>query len=556
MASTSRSLQENSLLNGRYQITRVLGRGGMGTVYLARHNVLKSDVAIKEISGSNIEDEAYKLALESCEKESEMLFKLDHPNLPKVTDAFIENDRFYLVMEYIDGMTLEAKLREMQGHGLDARQVAEWGLQITDVLGYLHTLNPPIIFRDLKPANIMVQPDGRVRLIDFGIARKFQNDPSKTKDTALLGSVGYSPPEQFGQHQTDHRSDIYAFGATLHHLLTGRDPAAQPFKFPPAASLNPLIPDNFSRLVDRCLALEADKRPADVRDIAMDLLAIRDQLAANPAPLSPSARSGTQVSPNAVTLPSGATTGSRPRIISSKLRDAELRRVSPAAAVFAIVVVLAIIGGTGYALRKPPAATTTPQVTQLTDPTPNTTQPSEPKPDENKITPPVIQSATEAPPPAANNDVVIESVGANVVLETQGAQWLQVQVKGVIKGQNSKPGIVAVFFYDQNNMPLLVPPGTPYTNDQGHLSVAHSLAIEDELYIIDQTLQVPVSAFPKDKPDPTIKYRCVVYVNQERKAETKIIPLKFALPAENSEGNGNPDPNAPNNAPNENISNP
>ena len=167
MASSSRILAEDIVLNGRYRIIRVLGRGGMGTVYLARHEELDSVLAIKEISAPNVEDEAYKLALEACRKEAKLLRQLRHPNLPEVTDAFVEDGRFYLVMEYIDGVTLETKLREAQGHPLDPRQVAEWGLQITEVLGYLHHLEPPLIFRDLKPANIMVQPDGRIRLDRF-----------------------------------------------------------------------------------------------------------------------------------------------------------------------------------------------------------------------------------------------------------------------------------------------------------------------------------------------------------------------------------------------------
>lgn len=220
------------MLNDRYRIVRVLGRGGMGTVYLAEHIRLETVVAVKEVSGPRSNEDEYRLALQQCEQEAKFLVRLHHPNLPRVMDAFIENDRFYLVMEYIEGVTLENRMRDGGDGPLDVHEVVEWGLQIADVLAYLHSQEPPIIFRDLKPANIMVQPDGSVRLIDFGIARRFH--PGASKDTALLGSVGYSPPEQFGRSQTDTRSDLYAFGATLHHLLTGRDPAAEPFKFPPS----------------------------------------------------------------------------------------------------------------------------------------------------------------------------------------------------------------------------------------------------------------------------------------------------------------------------------
>jgi serine/threonine protein kinase len=322
----SELLQEDALLNDRYRIVRVLGRGGMGTVYLAEHTQLDTVVAVKEVSGPRNHEDEYRLALQQCQQEAKFLVRLNHPNLPRVTDAFIENDRFYLIMEYIEGVTLETRLREAGGEPLPMGEVIEWGLQIADVLAYLHSQEPPIIFRDLKPANIMVQPDGNVRLIDFGIARRFRSDPNKDKDTALLGSVGYSPPEQFGRSQTDTRSDIYAFGATLHHLMTGRDPAAEPFKFPPARSLNPALPELLSRLLDDCLAMDANLRPAGIHEVALRLLAIRDELAAHPpmpsalTPVSPGAAA------NALSTAPVTQSGSGPRIISAKLAEAEAQR--------------------------------------------------------------------------------------------------------------------------------------------------------------------------------------------------------------------------------------
>ena len=236
-------LQNGTLLNERYKIQQALGQGGMGTVYKAEHIRLHSIVAVKEIYGLGGDEAQNRLELDRCEHEARFLVRLNHPNLPKVTDAFIENDCFYLVMEYIEGVTLESRLNAAQGKPLDVLQSVEWGLQIADVLAYLHSQEPPIIFRDLKPSNVMLLPDNSIKLIDFGIARLFQ--PGASKDTSLLGSVGYSPPEQFGKGQTDPRSDVYAFGATLHHLLTGRDPSLQPFKFPPARTFNPLVPDCF-----------------------------------------------------------------------------------------------------------------------------------------------------------------------------------------------------------------------------------------------------------------------------------------------------------------------
>lgn len=557
MASSSRVLGQDVLLNGRYRIVRVLGRGGMGTVYLAHHEELDDQLAIKEISGPDTTDESYQMALDLCRKESKLLFRLQHPNLPKVTDAFVEDDRFYLVMEYIDGVTLETKLREAGGRPLDPRLVAEWGLQITDVLGYLHTLNPPLIFRDLKPANIMVQANGHLKLIDFGIARRFQDDPSKKKDTALLGSVGYSPPEQFGQHQTDTRSDIYAFGATLHHLLTGRDPAAQPFKFPPANVLNPQVPANFSALVDRCLALEADKRPADIRDVAMDLLAIKDQLAAMPATGLPAPVSGQMVSPHAHTAPSHSTTGSGPKIISSKLKEAEPRRSPLAAIAAALIALIAIGGGAFFALKKPapPKTNTNPKPSQ-TKPNSTGIKPIElPPTTAPNVTPPVSPNTIEKPPPAANDDVKIESATSpGIQPDPQNGDQLVMQVKGSIKGQNGKSGMVAIFFYDDKEQPISIPAGTSYSNDKGHLSIAHSLAIDDDPFAIEQTLSIPVALFPKDKVAGAIKYRCAVYVDQTRKAETPLIALPFALAATPQTGTPNTDGTTPDNGTNETTS--
>jgi hypothetical protein len=196
------------------------------------------------------------------------------------------------VMEYIEGVTLEAKLRERNGQPLDVVQVVNWGVQLANVLGYLHEQQPPIIFRDLKPGNIMVQADRTIRLIDFGIARRFQKGAQV--DTDSLGSIGYSPPEQFGERQTDPRSDVYSLGATLHQLLTGRHPSTRPFKFAPARELNPAVPASLSNLLDRCLAENPKSRPGSMAEVSRTLEAVRGELPAaildSQAELYPSAR--------------------------------------------------------------------------------------------------------------------------------------------------------------------------------------------------------------------------------------------------------------------------
>jgi serine/threonine protein kinase len=263
-----------AVLNGRYRILRVLGQGGVGTVYLAEHMELQIRVALKEVRGSSLDEPEYQEALEQCRREGRLLVNLDHPNLPKVTDAFIEGPSFYLVRDYVEGVTAEDRLRAPSEQPLNVQQVIEWGIQIARVLRYLHSQAPPVIFRDLKPDNIIVQPDGTVKLVDFGIARRFI--VGAQSDTMRLGSLGYSPPEQFGLKQTDQRSDLYSLGATLHHLLTGYDSTRQPFRLPPAAQLNPDVPIALSNLLDRCLELDPSRRPANAQEVLKALLSIRD----------------------------------------------------------------------------------------------------------------------------------------------------------------------------------------------------------------------------------------------------------------------------------------
>jgi serine/threonine-protein kinase len=226
-----------TMLAGRYLIIQKIGQGGMGAVYKAADTRLGHKVvAIKEMSDAAITDPLEKQqARQAFEQEAQMLARLNHPNLPRVTDHFSEGGKQYLVMDFIEGHTLEEILNQTPGF-LSEKQVVDWGTQLCDVLDYLHRQQPPVIFRDLKPGNIMLDQDGKVKLIDFGIARLFK--PGKTSDTIAFGTAGYAPPEQYGKGQTDARSDVYALGATLHHLLTRREPAVDPFNFPPVRSLN------------------------------------------------------------------------------------------------------------------------------------------------------------------------------------------------------------------------------------------------------------------------------------------------------------------------------
>ena len=233
-------LAPNALLQSRYVITRKLGQGGMGAVYQAQDARLQGKLwAVKEMSNAQLADPTERAnAAAAFQREAQLLATLDHANLPKVTDFFEEGGKQYLVMDFVDGHTLEQVVAATPGF-LPEPTVLAWAEQLCDVLEYLHTRQPPIIFRDLKPANIMLTREGKIKLIDFGIARFFK--AGKTKDTAAYGTMGYAAPEQFGTGQTDARSDIYSLGVTLHFLLTKYDPALSPFNLPPVRNVNPLV---------------------------------------------------------------------------------------------------------------------------------------------------------------------------------------------------------------------------------------------------------------------------------------------------------------------------
>jgi len=202
---------------------------GMGAVYKALDTRLKNTpVAVKEMSTSALGQGNLKEAVEAFEKEASMLIKLRHPALPRVTDYFSQGeDRWYIVMDYIEGNTLESNASKRGP--IPETELKDWAQQICGVLDYLHKQKPPVIFRDLKPANIMLTTNNEIKLIDFGIARHFK--PETTADTSHYASLGFSPPEQYGQKQTDARSDIYSLGVTMHYLITGLDPSKNPFQF-------------------------------------------------------------------------------------------------------------------------------------------------------------------------------------------------------------------------------------------------------------------------------------------------------------------------------------
>jgi len=258
-------------LAGGYRLERLLGEGASGLVWLARDTRERGLVwAIKELDFRAVPTEERAEALAGFEREAGILMRLRHVSLPRVTDRFSQDGREYLVMERVEGPTLAEILRN-RGGPLEEDLVAHWGVQICQVLAYLHGLDPPVVYRDLKPANVMVQVNGPVKLVDFGIARRMR--PGRAGDTTAYGTPGYAPPEQY-QGRAEPRSDLYALGATLFELLTGRDPQPFGFLFPAARELNPELSEEAEALLGRCLQLDPAARPASAAEVEQVLAAL------------------------------------------------------------------------------------------------------------------------------------------------------------------------------------------------------------------------------------------------------------------------------------------
>jgi serine/threonine-protein kinase len=266
-ASKLKPLDEGTVLNGRYEIIRKIGGGGMGAVYLASDNNLGGVLrAVKEMVQSYIEEEQQEKAVEDFKRESMILSTLDHPSIPTIFDYFYDEkeSRFYLVMKYISGGDLSARLRSAPEGRIDEKSVTEWSIQIADVLDYLHNHPTTIVYRDLKPSNIMIDGNtGRIMLIDFGIARSIGQ--VQEKGVTAVGTMGYAPPELFSGN-VEPRSDIYSLGSTMFHLLTGADPQSNPLlifdfqKNPRPRQINPQLSDQIERILMRSVEYSAQAR--------------------------------------------------------------------------------------------------------------------------------------------------------------------------------------------------------------------------------------------------------------------------------------------------------
>ncbi len=253
----SGQLEPGTVLAGRYQIERFLAGGGMGVVYVAQDQRLaERQVAIKEIFDRFTNPEERAQAIEYFHREADTLAQLTHPAIPAIFDRFGEGNCHYLVMDFVEGVNLEQEIAGLGGR-LPESRVIEIGRELCDVLTYLHGFSPPIIYRDMKPGNVILRPDGRITLIDFGIARIFSPQGKAT----LIGTPGFAPPEQYSG-QVDERSDLYGLAATLHYILTGRDPEKHPpFSCPPVLSEKPDAAPFLAQAVDQALAYKAEERP-------------------------------------------------------------------------------------------------------------------------------------------------------------------------------------------------------------------------------------------------------------------------------------------------------
>lgn len=252
----------NRLIVERYEIKHLIGTGGMSHIYLAMDRHLHKEWAIKEIKKITY-DRHDEQIVNVLLAEVELLKCLEHPALPRIIDIIEEKDSFFIVMDYIPGESLDRILQ--REYKIPQETVVEWAIQLCEVLEYLHSQTPPIIYRDMKPGNIMRKPDGSIKLIDFGIAREYK-EKSRT-DTMALGTRGYAPPEQHGIRQTDVRSDIYALGMTLHHLLTGVDPRTPGYVYYPIRHWNVDLSGGLEAIIDKCTAFAPEARYQNCKEL-------------------------------------------------------------------------------------------------------------------------------------------------------------------------------------------------------------------------------------------------------------------------------------------------
>lgn len=244
--------REGTVLDGKYEILKEIGRGGMSIVYLARDNRLNKQWAVKEMKNDG--SKSTETLLKGLEREANILKNVDHPVLPRIVDIINSRGTIYVVMDFIEGTNLGDILKS---EGAQSQEdVIDWGRQLASALDYLHSMDPPIIYRDMKPANVMLKPEGGVKLIDFGTAKEYTIE--NNADTTALGTRGYAAPEQFGDAQgrgiynTDARTDIYNLGATLYHMVTGMNPCEPPYEIKPIRQWNSSLSTGLEQIILKC----------------------------------------------------------------------------------------------------------------------------------------------------------------------------------------------------------------------------------------------------------------------------------------------------------------
>ena len=266
-------LEIGSLLDGKYKILNKIGQGGMSIVYLAMNEKANKQWAVKEMRKEK--NRNYEVMKQSLITETNLLKELKHPYLPSIADIIENDDTIIIVMDYVEGRPLSDILLE-EGT-IEEDKVVDYAIQLCDVLDYLHSQNPPIIYRDLKPANIMLKPDGKITLIDFGTARKYNYD--SVSDTTCLGTIGYAAPEQFAGEtlrQTDARTDIYNLGATMYHLLTGVNPSEPPYELYPIRRWDERLSNGLEKIILRATRKDPEKRFNDCKEMSYALQHFRD----------------------------------------------------------------------------------------------------------------------------------------------------------------------------------------------------------------------------------------------------------------------------------------
>lgn len=244
------------VIEGKYEILKLVGQGGMSKVYLAMDKRLNKQWAVKEIR-KNVRDNNNELVVQSAVAEADLIKSLDHSAIVRIVDI-IDTDRdIFIVEDYIEGETLSSILEK---HGAQSQErVIDWAVQLCEALEYLHTRTPPVIYRDMKPANVMLKPDGNIKVIDFGIAREYKKH--NVEDTVSLGTRGYAAPEQFGGiGQTDARTDVYGLGVTLYHLVTGQNPSEPPYELKPIREWNPQLSSGLETIIQKCTMLNPEDR--------------------------------------------------------------------------------------------------------------------------------------------------------------------------------------------------------------------------------------------------------------------------------------------------------